>query len=36
MSDAMKMIKRDEYINRIKPFIDKPFIKILVGMRNQD
>lgn len=33
MSDAMKLIKRDEYINRIKPFIDKPIIKILVGMR---
>ncbi|MDI9470318.1 MAG: ATP-binding protein [Bacillota bacterium] len=29
----MKLIRRSNYINRIKPFIDKPIIKILVGMR---
>ncbi len=29
----MKRINREVYINRIKPFIDKPIIKILVGMR---
>ncbi len=27
------MIKRPEYIKEIRPFIDKPFVKILVGVR---
>lgn len=29
----MELIRRDIYLNRIKPFIDKPIVKILVGMR---
>ena len=27
------MINRPLYLNKIKPFIDKPMIKILVGIR---
>lgn len=27
------IIKREEYIDKIKPFIDKPIIKVLIGIR---
>jgi len=27
------MIKRDLYIEKIKPFIDKPLIKVITGIR---
>lgn len=27
------MIEREKYLNRIKPFIDKPVIKVITGMR---
>ena len=30
---AMEYIKRPKYITQIEPFIDKPVIKILTGMR---
>ena len=29
----MKIIERSLYLNKIKPFIGKPIIKILTGMR---
>lgn len=29
----MNYIKRDRYINKIKKFVDKPIIKVIIGMR---
>jgi len=29
----MKIINRDKYIDKILPFLDKPVIKVLTGMR---
>ena len=27
------MVKRDLYLDKIRPFIDKPFIKVITGIR---
>ena len=31
--DDMSYILRKKYLNKIKPFIDKPIVKVITGMR---
>ena len=31
--EVITMVKRDLYLDKIRPFIDKPFIKVITGIR---
>ena len=31
--DDMSYILRKKYLNKIKPFVDKPIVKVITGMR---